>query len=135
MLTPRAHASRQGGFLLIEAMVAMLIFSVGVVALIALQSLSLGNSLHGKYRADAGYLANGIVAQMMADRANVAAYADGAGAPPAQRTEWDAEVAAALPNGAGSIVMNGTAVTVVVRWRNPDEVSSHNYAAVAQVAF
>lgn len=135
MLNARCHASRQGGFLLIEALVAILIFSVGVIALIGLQSLSLSNSLHGKYRADAGYLANGIIAQMMADRTNVASYVDGASPQATQRGEWDTEVAAALPNGSGSIAMSGSAVTVVVGWRSPDETSGHNHTAVAQVVF
>lgn len=127
----------QRGFLLIEALVAILIFSVGVVALIGLQSLSLGNSLHGKYRADAGYLANGILAEMRADSANLGLYTDTT-APASrsvQRQEWDVEVASSLPNGSGSVAMNGAVVTVVVNWRNPDEAGSHNYTTVAQVVF
>lgn len=125
---------RQGGFLLIEAMIAILIFSLGIVALMGLQSIAISDSVHGKYRTDASYLANGIVAQMMADRTNMANYADGA-SPTTRRTEWDAEVAAALPNGSTSITISGSGVTVVVSWRNPNETDSHNFTTFAQVVF
>jgi type IV pilus assembly protein PilV len=128
-------ACRQRGFLLIEALIAILIFSLGVIALMGLQSISIGNAIQGKYRTDASYLANGIVAQMMVDKNNVSNYADGASTPAARRTQWNGEVAAALPNGSANVTINGTAVTVVVSWRNPDETSSHSYKAIAQVVF
>jgi type IV pilus assembly protein PilV len=133
---PDRHIGRgERGFLIIEALIAILIFSLGVIALMGLQSISVGNALHGKYRTDASYLANAIVAQMMVDKNNVSGYIDGAGSPAPRRADWDADVAAALPNGNASITMNGTAVTVVLSWRNPDEISDHNYTAVAQVVF
>ncbi len=124
----------QAGFLLIEAMIAILIFSLGIVALMGLQSIAIGDSVHGKYRTDASYFANGIIAQMMVDRANVASYADGA-SPSTRRTEWDAEVAASLPNGTTSVTIAGSAVTVIVYWRNPNESSSHNFTTFSQVVF
>jgi len=128
---------QQRGFLLIEALVSILIFAVGLIALLGLQSMAISSAMHGKYRTDASYFANSIIGQMMVDRTNVASYADGAGMS-ANRTAWNAEVAAALPNGATSItIAGGTAVTVVVSWRNPDEsvAQTHNYTAIAQVVF
>ncbi len=125
----------QAGFLLIEAMIAILIFSLGIVALMGLQSIAIGDSVHGKYRTDASYFANGIIAQMMADQANVASYDDDISPRATRRTEWDTEVAAALPNGTTSIQIAGSGVTVVVYWHNPNESGNHNYTAVAQVVF
>lgn len=136
MLTrTQSGGSRQKGFLLIEALIAILIFSLGVIALMGLQSISIGNAIHGKYRTDASYLVNAVVAQMMVDKNNVSNYADGATTPTTRRLEWNTEVAATLPNGSSNITINGSAVTVVVSWRNPDEASSHNYKAIAQVVF
>ncbi len=121
--------------MLIESLVAILIFSLGVLALIGMQTLSINESLHGKYRTDASYLANEIVGQMMLDKPNVANYADGAATVSALRDAWDDRVAAQLPNGSGSIALNGSNVTVVVSWRNPNESSSHSFRSIAQVIF
>ena len=126
--------STQGGFLLIEALISILIFSVGVIALVGLQSLSVNNTMHGKYRTEASYLVNSLIGQMMVDQSNVAAYADNTSTSP-YRLAWNTDVAAALPNGGSSVTINGSAVTVVVSWRNPDEVQAHNYTALAQVVF
>lgn len=127
--------AEQSGTILIEALVAILIFSLGILSLIGMQTMAINESIHGKYRADAGYLANEIIGQMMVDKPNVANYADGATTPSGLRTAWNARVASELPNGAAAITMNGAAVTVVVNWRNPNETSNHSYRAVSQVIF
>lgn len=135
LMLQRKCRSVQGGFLLIEALISILIFSMGVIALIGLQAMAINNTLHGKYRTEASYLVNSLVGQMMVDQTNVASYADGANAS-ANRTAWNTEVAAALPNGTSSVtITGGTAVTVVVSWRNSDEAQLHNYTALAQVVF
>lgn len=137
LIRPVSHRSGESGFLLIEALISILIFSVGLIGLLGLQAMAINNTLHGKYRTDASYLANSIVGQMMVDRTNVAVYADGTNVS-ANRTAWNAEVAAALPNASTSItIAGGSTVTVVVSWRNADESESqqHNYTAIAQVVF
>jgi type IV pilus assembly protein PilV len=137
LMQAKNRGSAEGGFLLIEALISILIFSVGLIGLIGLQAMAINNTLHGKYRTEASYLANSIVGQMMVDQSNVAGYADSS-TPSANRAAWDAEVLAALPNAATSVtIVGGTAVTVVVSWRNADETVSqlHNYTALAQVVF
>ncbi len=128
---------RHGGFLLIEALVSILIFAIGFIALLGFQSMAINNTIHGKYRTDASYFANSIIGQMMIDKTHISSYADDV-TPSPLRTAWDNEVVAALPNGSTSItIVGGTAVTVVVSWRNPDETvaQTHNYTAIAQVVF
>lgn len=125
----------QGGFLLLEALIAILIFSLGLVTLMGLQSISIQNGIYGKYRTDASYLANEIVAQMMADKNNFANYQDGAGTSSPFRTAWISEVGAKLPAGDGSITISGSAVTVKVTWKAPGDTETHSYQTVAQVVF
>ena len=65
----------QRGVALIEALVSILIFAIGVLALLGLQALGLKAASDGKYRADAAYLANQLVSQIWADdRFNVPNY-------------------------------------------------------------
>lgn len=65
----------QSGAMLLEALIAILIFSLGILAIIGLQAQSIRNSAEAKYRSDAAYLANQLIGRMWADRANLANYA------------------------------------------------------------
>ena len=49
--------STQQGVVLLEAMIAILIFSVGVLAIVGLQAAMIKNTSESKYRADASYIA------------------------------------------------------------------------------
>ncbi|MFN0143294.1 MAG: type IV pilus modification protein PilV [Mycobacterium sp.] len=64
----------QSGAMLLEALIAILIFSLGILAVIGLQAQSIRNSSESKYRSDASYLANQLIGRMWADRANLASY-------------------------------------------------------------
>ena len=67
---------RQRGVMLLEALVAILLFSMGILALVALQAVAIKNTADAKYRADAAFLANQIIARMwMENPANLATYA------------------------------------------------------------
>lgn len=140
----------QSGVMLLEALIGILIFSIGILAMVGLQSLSIKNQADAKYRADASYFANQILGQMWSDRTNLATYAHNptpavtVAAPPtcnptqaasgnANVTAWGIRVANALP-GAGSgfqqiIIGAGNQVTVVVCWKSPQEATFHKYLA------
>ncbi len=144
--------------MLLEALVAILIFSMGIIALMALQAVSIKNSIDAKYRADAAYLANQIIGQMWVDRANINSYAhhpsgalcsfSGAastydpnmtGVTP--NPGWLKQVADTLPGATSDfqqiIVTTPTAntrqVTVTVCWQAPQERVRHNFVATAEI--
>ena len=135
LIQPTKNKKKVQGFLLIEVLVALLIFSFGLLALLGVQTFAITDAMHGKYRTDASYLANSIIGRMMVDKANIANYASNAATVSTNKTNWDTEVANSLPNATTSITISGTAVTVIVSWRNPDESQMHNYTALAQVVF
>jgi len=63
----RSFAMRlQQGSVLIESMVALVIFSMGVLALVGLQSAMIKNSSDNRYRAEAQLIAQTHIANMMA---------------------------------------------------------------------
>jgi type IV pilus assembly protein PilV len=135
---PLPMRSRQRGVILIEGLIAILVFAFALLALMALQAVSIKESVHAKYRTEASYLANQIVAQMMTDKANVSSYADGGGSP--NKTAWDTAVADSLPNGSGSVAIDAadpTLVTVTVTWRKPEEdaANAHRFKTIARVVF
>lgn len=141
----------QQGSTLLEPLIAILIFSVGILALVALQAVSIKNSIDAKYRADAAYLANQIIAQMWLDRPNIDNYAHyqtgsvcaftGSASSNTNVTSWIAQVTNLLPGTASSKTqiqvttpIAGTKqVKVTVCWQNPQETSAHNFVVTAQI--
>ena len=59
--------SAQRGVVLIEAMVAILLFAVGVLAIAGLQATMIDNTASSKYRAVASYIAQQRIGMMWAD--------------------------------------------------------------------
>ena len=132
---------KQSGVALLEALVGILIFSIGILALMGLQAQSIRNTVEAKYRNEAAYLANQIIGQMWVDRANLAAYDTGAGANP-NMTAWRTQVANTLPrvvaggtNSPTIVVVPGTRqVTVTIFWQLPGSDSvQRQFSVVAQI--
>ncbi len=141
----------QSGVMLLEALIGILIFSIGILAMVGLQSLSVKNQADAKYRADASYLANQIIGQMWVDRNNLAAYANNPTPTPPSPTcnpnsapsananvlAWAAKVATSLPGATPAIqqiiIGAGNQVTVQVCWKAPQETSYHKYLATAYI--
>lgn len=74
MMRPLMPRGRSKGFLLIEALVGMLIFSIGVLGLVGLQSAAIRTTVDAKGRSDAAFLTNQLIARMWTDRTNLASY-------------------------------------------------------------
>jgi type IV pilus assembly protein PilV len=151
----RSTPLSQSGSVLLEALFAILLFSVGVIALVALQAISIKNSIDAKYRSDASYLANQIVAQMWLDRSNLDNYAHYTGGTGcafsgtassdvspwvSPVTAWVTQVVSLLPGAAANktqilVATVGATrqVKVTVCWKGPQETVTHNYALTAQI--
>lgn len=130
----------QAGFSLIEALVSILIFSIGVLALIALQVTSVRQSSNAKYRSDAALLVNQLIGQMWISDRSTTALQTSFNTGGTQYTAWAAAVQAQLPASAASapsvVVAGDGQVTVNVFWKAPNEQPTdpqHSYTAVARV--
>jgi len=129
----------QSGVALLEALVGILIFSIGILALMGLQAQAIRNTVESKYRNEAAYLANQIIGQMWVDRTNLAAYDTGSGAS-TNMTNWRARVAGTLPRvvaggtNSPTIAVAGNQVTVTIFWQMPGADSAlRQYQVVAQI--
>lgn len=70
----RPVAGRQSGVVLLETLVAILIFSLGILGIIGLQAGMISGASEAKYRTEAGFFANRLLADMAAaDRSSMAA--------------------------------------------------------------
>jgi type IV pilus assembly protein PilV len=127
MNTPLHRSRKQQGSMLLEALISILIFSIGILAIVGLQASSVKMSSDAKYRADASLLASQYVNTLWATvGANFMPVAVGAPPPPTATASFDpamfanyttggtafstwlASVQAALPNANATVVINTT---------------------------
>lgn len=127
----------QGGVALLEAMIAILLISFGILGIIGLQANSIAFTTDARYRVDAGALADRLVAEMWVNPANIGSYTwAGVGSPNAVVAPWVADVQAALP-GADTLpplinVGADNVVTITVRWQPPNG-SAHQHLIIANI--
>lgn len=138
----KTERSRQQGSVVLEALISILLFSIGILAIVGLQAASIKNVAAAKYRTDASLLANQVIGQMWAgDKANATLSANFSSPSGAGYIAWADTVAQALPGVSGvpanapTIAIDASnSVTVTVFWQAPDEPAPHNYTAIAVVA-
>lgn len=106
------------GYVLIEVLVSMLIFALGILGLISIQAQSVRAANEAKLRADAVFAANEILGKMWVDRSNLATYAGNT-------------TLSNLPSGNASIAVNGAIVTVTITWRPPGTSADRQFVNVA----
>lgn len=126
----------QAGAVVLEALISILIFSIGILAIIGLQAASIQDASAAKYRTDASLLANQIVGEMwVSDKTALTTNFTSPNG--AQFVTWASSVAAALPGASGTnaptIVVSGNTVTVTLKWQAPNDVQSHAYTATAVI--
>lgn len=112
----------QHGSVLLEALIAVLIFSLGILALVGLQANMLKNTGTSKFRTDASYIAQKRIGEMWADPGNLSAY-----------LEANTNISVLIPGGVRTVAEVNTGVPgyyrVTVGWTAPGETASTDAAA------
>jgi type IV pilus assembly protein PilV len=132
--------TKEHGIILIEGLISILIFSLGILSIVAMLGVSIKNTSSAKYRTEASLLANQIIGQMeTGDRANAALTANFSSPGGQNFVTWQAVVTNTLPGVAGanlptiSIAPDNTA-TITVRWQAPGDNVAHQYVVLARIA-
>ena len=100
------------GFALIEVLVSLLIFSLGVVGLVGMQSRALQVGMEAQDRNTAALLANRVASEMHAYKTTALSAT--------AQSSWEDLVKAELPNGVGAInATSATNATITVTWHPP----------------
>ncbi|WP_338848088.1 hypothetical protein V8J88_04605 [Massilia sp. W12] len=147
----------QRGSMLLEAVFGIVIFSLGILALVGLNAASAKQAAASKYRTDAALLANDYIGQMWASqRGQDYMSSNFSGGLPLRENEppvitnpfyssWYARVVANLPGASAKPPVvtiansfSGVSVaTLTIYWKHPGEASSapyHQYTVSAQVS-
>jgi len=124
------------GIALIEALVSVLLLSVGILGLIGLQANMAANLTDAKYRAEASFLADELLGQMWVDQTNLVNYSVSSGSCThgySACADWLGRIARQLPGGSADVALDGTSVTIRVIWQTPGVGTRHNYVRSANV--
>jgi type IV pilus assembly protein PilV len=129
--TPRRSSpqSHQAGVALIEVMVSLLIFSLGVLGVVAMQGKAITYTVDAENRSRAALLASEIVASMWLEGTTS----------PTTLTTWASRVTDAtvsgLPNATPTVSTDTTTsiTTVTITWRAPSKASTESSTYFTQV--
>jgi type IV pilus assembly protein PilV len=155
-MKPAGNARGQRGAMMLEALIGILIFSTGIQPQIGIQALSNAYASDAKYRADASFLANQIIAEMWVNRVAAFPAADAASPyayagngtdvddAPDLIENWVQTIVDNLPGAASYhpiITVDNVAasatyrqVSVTVRWRPPNSETTRNHLAIALIS-
>lgn len=126
---------REQGVMLLEALIGILIFSLGILSMIAMQGLAIGYTADAKYRSDASFLANEIISTMWMDSPNLAnyVYPGGSAAPLAA---WVTRAGTILPQADATIAVDTATgnVDVTLRWTPPNSTETRTYRTLSVVS-
>lgn len=139
--------------MLLEALIAILLFSLGILALIGLQARSIGFAGQAKYRTDAALLSERLIGEMWSDRINIPSYAwAGTGTVPTKLANWASQVGVTLPGSSTKLPTvdiskveyittspsyTAYTITITLYWRTPEEAGAnlahHKLATTAYI--
>lgn len=111
----------QSGVALLEALIAVLIFSLGILAIVGLQANAMRISTDAKMRIDASNIANQRVGELWADAANLTGHA-----------VVDQPVNG-LPDGKLTIAVAADVVTVTVTWKVPGDSNTQKFLSTTRI--
>ena len=152
----RLNTKNQSGVMLLEALIAILIFSLGVLTVVALQATSIKLTTDAKYRTNATLLANKLIGQMWVSSATLATLKTDFETNGTEYNNWLADVrspdglpgvvaaAAGVDSTLPLVTVNNTAgatageVTITLFWRTPEMVttginSRHSHVVTSQI--
>jgi len=132
----------QAGSYLLEVLIAILIFSFGVLGLVGLLGSSVRFTNDARYRSEAANIANGVIADMWTtSAANLDAYFAPNGT---KLGPWETKAKALLPIAPGhpdpitvdltpGITTESRTAVVTVFWQAPGEKDLHQHVMTAQI--
>jgi type IV pilus assembly protein PilV len=140
MIKTRSHIPSQNvlqqGVVLLEALIAILIFSLGILGVVGLQAVMIKNSADARFRSDASVIAQQRIGQLWADPSNAALL----------ETSPGTDISTLLPGGRRITTQKSTYTNpngtisreflVTINWTPPSDttgVETHTYAMMARV--
>lgn len=142
------RAQRSGsGFVLLEALIAIFIFSLGILGVVAFQSAASRLSTDSTFRTEASFYAEELVADMMVSPAGnlISQFSSPSGL---AYTAWKTKRLSKLPSGSATVVItqdshaksDSYVAEITINWippgvKDPDEIKTYRYVTTALVYY
>lgn len=141
---------KQTGSMLLEGLISILLFSIGILAIVGLQAASIKMVGDAKYRSDASLLADQLIGQMWASDRTAATLQGNFSSTPAGAlyVNWASSVNATMPGVSGVAANQPTVVfttntltttpssiaTITIYWNSPKEPpQAHKHVVIAEI--
>ena len=126
--------------LLIEAMIAILIFTVGILGMVGLQATVVKQVSDARFRSNASMLVDQLIGTMWVSDRTTGTLQTRFNTGGVGYNAWLASVSASLPGVAANpptvTISDAGIATVTIRWLAPSEAATaaaHRYVVVAQI--
>lgn len=135
--TARQTPAVQGGFLLLEGLIALLIFSIALLGLVGLHARSIQYVTDGNDRALAAENAQKILGMMWTDPNNLTSFDTHSTEVPTGVVDLNSGTGysglASLPDGKRAVTVNGRSVVIVISWHHPGLPDASQYTLSGSV--
>ena len=120
---------------MIEILVALLIFMLGILGFIGMQTALTKEQSEAHLRATAANLANDVMGRRWANVGNLAGYVGADSCSATSCTEWRSKVQDALPGGTASIKVDASTgdVSIKLGWTLPGGIT-HQYETQSNIS-
>jgi len=124
------------GIVMLDALIAIVVFSIGILGMVRLQASAVQLASDAKYRTDAAMLADQIIGQMWGD--DPATLAASYASSTTKYKNWANLVATTLPGVTATTMPTisvgaNNLVIVTVNWQPPNAPNAHNYVSITQI--
>ncbi len=123
---------KQSGSFVIEALISILLFAVGIVALMIVMAQSTNQSGLSKVRNDASYLAGELIGDLWVSVSSTAV-----GLNTVDTSAWQSHVASVMPPGSPAPLLTysgTTGINILIQWPDPKDPNvTHQYQTYADI--
>ncbi len=130
---------RIAGNALIESLISILVFSVGLLSLLALLTATLKESDNARYRSEASLLASDLVSRMWSGERSLTALRQRFDQRSDEYQQWLQRVKSALPGASTErnmpqlLINDQRQITLTLYWQAPSETERHQLVTVTQL--
>ena len=132
-------SSRTAGSALIESLLALVVFSVGLLSLLMLLTSALKQSDNARYRSEASLLASDLIGQMWSGDRTLQSLRQRFDLASGAYQRWLVRVQSTLPgvttdhNQPELLIDDSRNITLTLRWQAPSDTEQHQLVVVTRL--
>ncbi|MFM8246400.1 MAG: hypothetical protein ACKN9M_05560 [Burkholderiaceae bacterium] len=132
-------SSRTAGSALIESLLALVVFSVGLLSLLVLLTSALKQSDNARYRSEASLLASDLIGQMWSGDRSLKSLRQRFDSASDEYQRWLVRVQATLPglatdrNQPELLIDDSRNITLTLHWQAPSDTEQHQLVVVTRL--